>query len=642
MQSRTLAQKVLADHLVEGDLVPGEEIAIRIDQTLTQDATGTMAYLQFEAMGVPRVRTELSVSYVDHQLLQADSRNADDHAYLQDVAAKHGIYFSRPGNGICHQVHLERFAVPGKTLLGSDSHTPTCGGLGTLAIGAGGLDVALAMAGVPFRLTMPRIVGVELRGRLSGWLTPKDVILELLRRRSVKGGVGRIFEYHGPGVATLTVPDRATIANMGAELGATTSIFPSDDQTRRFLQAQGRGDAYRPLRADRAAVYDDHVTIDLDALEPLIACPPSPDNVVPVGELAGTPVDQVAIGSCTNSSYQDLMQVADILRGQVVHPRVSLAMNPGSRQVYQMIAQNGALADLLGAGVRMLESACGPCAGQGQAPASGAVALRSYNRNFPGRSGITNARVYLASPAVCAAAAVAGEIVDPRGLPEPPRAPLPRKYVIDDRMIVPPAEDPASVTIRRGPNIKPFPRRGPLPDALDGPILIKLGDNVSTDMIMPAPPHVLALRSNVPAIAEFVFHAVDPEFVTRTKVAGGGVILAGQNYGQGSSREHAALAPMYLGISAVVAKSFARIHQANLVNFGILPLELDRPEDYDAIGQGAACALPEVRDRIASGAEVFPLRIGGREVPVRLTVTARQRATLLAGGLFNYIRGEMS
>lgn len=638
MAPQNLARQILASHLAEGTLTVGDEIAIRIDQTLTQDATGTMAYLQFEAIGVPRVKTELSVSYVDHQLLQVDSKNADDHAYLQDVAAKYGLYFSRPGNGICHQVHLERFAQPGQTLLGSDSHTPTCGGLGMLAIGAGGLDVALAMAGVPFRLTMPLVVGVELRGRLAAWVTPKDVILELLRRLTVKGGVGRIIEYHGAGVESLTVPERGTIANMGAELGATTSIFPADRQTRRFLRAQGRESAFGSRRAERGADYDERLVIDLDRLEPLIACPPSPDNVVPVSELAGTPVDQVAIGSCTNSSYEDLMAVAGILRGQLVHPRVSLALNPGSRQVYQMIARNGALADLLAAGVRMLESGCGPCAGQGQAPASGAVALRSYNRNFPGRSGITNAQVYLASPAVCAAAAVAGAIVDPRDLPPPERPTLPRRYPIDDRMIVPPAEHPETVEIRRGPNIKPFPVRGPLADALSGPVLLKLGDNISTDQIMPAPPHVLALRSNLPAISEFLFHVVDPHLVARTKAASGGVIVAGQNYGQGSSREHAALAPMYLGIWAIAALGFARIHQANLVNFGILPLEFRHPEDYQRIELGVPCSLPDVRAALATGAETLDLFVGEERVSVALSITPRQRQVLLAGGLFNFIK----
>ena len=633
-----LTRKILAAHLVEGDLRPGEEIAIAIDQTLTQDATGTMAYLQFEAIGVPRVATELSVSYVDHQLLQADSKNADDHAYLQDVAARYGIYFSRPGNGICHQVHLERFGVPGKTLLGSDSHTPTGGGLGMLAIGAGGLDIALAMAGEPFRLTMPLVVGVELRGRFGPWLTAKDVILELLRRLTVKGGVGRVFEYFGPGAAALTVPERSTITNMGAELGATTSIFPSDDQTRRFLRAQGREEVFVPLSADPGAEYDERIVIDLDALEPLIACPPSPDNVVPVSELAGTPVDQVAIGSCTNSSYQDLMTVARILRGRVVQPRVSLVINPGSRQVYRMIASNGALNDLLTAGVRLLESFCGPCAGQGQVPASDAVSLRSYNRNFPGRSGVTDARVYLASPALCAVAAIEGAIADPRSRLEAPRVSAPHRYAVDDRLILPPAEDPESVTIRRGPNIKPFPTREVLPPALSGPVLLKLGANISTDQILGAAPHILALRSNVPAISEFLFRIVDPDFVTRAKAAGGGVIGAGYNYGQGSSREHAALAPMYLGIWAILARGFARIHKANLVNFGILPLEIGRDEDYDRIQLGARCEWSNVREALTSGVDDLSLSVNDAPISVRLSVTPRQRQVLLAGGLFNFVR----
>jgi aconitate hydratase len=634
-----LTHKLIKSHLLSGDLTPGAEIALRIDQTLTQDALGTLCYLQFEAMGVPRVRTKLSVSYVDHQLLQADFRNADDHAYLQDIAAKYGVYYSRPGNGICHQVHLERFAAPGETLLGTDSHTPTCGGMGMLAIGAGGLDVAVAMAGGPYILRMPQVLGVELQGKLPAGVSAKDVIFEILRRLTVKGGVGRILEYYGPGVASLEVPERGTIANMGAELGATTSIFPSDRRTRAYLTRQGREAAFSAQRADRDATYDEHVRVDLDRIEPLIARPDSPDNVCPVRQVAGLAVDQVAVGSCTNSSYADLMAVAEILQGHKVHPRVNLVVSPGSKQVYQMIARNGALADLIAAGARILESACGPCAGMGQVPPSGGVSIRSFNRNFPGRSGGTDNHVYLASPAVCAASAIAGEITDPRDLRTPRRFGLPTRYIVDDSGVLPPAPDPTQVQIRRGPNIKPLPTRGPLDDRIAGEVLIKLGDHISTDTILPAGAQVLPLRSNIPAIAEFVFHYPDPQFVARAKAKGGGVIVAGQNYGQGSSREHAAMCPMYLGVKAILAKSFARIHHDNLVNFGVLPLTFAREVDYDTLEPGDALEIRDVAQQVRDGASILEIRnlSKGATLATHLTLLPRLRQIVLAGGLLNFV-----
>jgi aconitate hydratase len=634
-----LTQKLIKSHLISGDMTPGAEIALRIDQTLTQDALGTLCYLQFEAMGVPRVRTRLSVSYVDHQLLQADFRNADDHAYLQDIAAKFGIHYSRPGNGICHQVHLERFATPGDTLLGTDSHTPTCGGMGMLAIGAGGLDVAIAMAGSPYVLRMPKVLGVELLGRLASGVTAKDIIFEILQRLTVKGGLGRILEYYGPGVASLEVPERGTIANMGAELGATTSIFPSDRRTRAYLKRQGREAAFSAQQADADATYDEHVRVDLDQVEPLIACPDSPDNVCPVRQVAGTAVDQVAVGSCTNSSYADLMAVAEILKGRKVHPRVNLVVSPGSKQVYQMIARNGALAELIAAGARILESACGPCAGMGQVPPSGGVSVRSFNRNFPGRSGGTDNRVYLASPAVCAASAIAGEITDPRDVGTPRRFRLPTRYIVDDSGILPPAPDPAQVHIRRGPNIKPLPTRGPLADPITGEVLIKLGDNISTDTILPAGAQVLPLRSNIPAIAEFVFHYPDPSFVARAKVKGGGIIVAGQNYGQGSSREHAAMCPMYLGVKAILTKSFARIHHDNLVNFGVVPLTFAHEADYDAVEPGDVLEIHDIGQRVRDGASTLDIvnTSKGITITTHLNLLPRLQSILLAGGLLNFV-----
>jgi len=639
---RGVAQKILADHLVEGKMTPGSEIGIRIDSTLTQDATGTMAYLQFEALDVPRVRTRRSVSYVDHNTLQTGFENADDHAYLQSVASKYGVYFSRPGNGICHQVQLERFDVPGETLLGSDSHTPTAGGLGTLGIGAGGLDVAAAMASQPFYLPMPKITLVKLTGKLQPWVSAKDVILEVLRILTVKGGVGKIIEYGGDGISSLSVTDRATITNMGAELGATTSIFPSDEIARRFLAAQNREPDWRELLPDPDAVYDEIVEIDLARLEPLIAKPHSPDNVVKVSEVSGTKVDQVAIGSCTNSSLRDLMVVAGALRGKTVHPSVSLVISPGSRQVFEMVARNGALAEMIAAGARILESACGPCIGMGQSPRTNGVSIRTFNRNFEGRSGTKSAQVYLAGPEVAVAAAVFGEIRDPRELGAPISFEAPDRYLTDDRMIIPPSDAPEEVAVLRGPNIKPLPRNTALPESISGKILLKVGDNITTDHIMPAGSKVLPLRSNIPAISEYVFTAVDPEFPARAKELGGGLILGGENYGQGSSREHAALAPMYLGIRAVIAKSFARIHRQNLVNFGILPLKLADPADYDAVEQLHDVEIPNAASALRDGASCLTLldKTTGKTVGLTTDLSQREREIILAGGRLNLIKSR--
>ena len=636
-----LTRKLIAAHLAAGKMQPGTEIALRIDQTLTQEATGTMAYLQFEAMDVARVKTQLSVSYVDHNTLQTGFENADDHRFLQTVAAKYGIYFSRPGNGICHQVHLERFGVPGKTLLGSDSHTPTAGGLGMLAIGAGGLDVAVAMAGGPFYLTMPQVMQVKLVGQLQPWVSAKDIILEILRRLSVKGGVGKILEYTGEGVKTLSVPERATITNMGAELGATSSIFPSDEVTRAFLTAQGREEDWVEILPDEDAAYDDTIVIDLSQLEPLVACPHSPDAVKKVQELEGLPVDQVAIGSCTNSSYADLMQAARILRGKRVHDNVSLVIAPGSRQVLTMLAQNGALADLITAGARILESACGPCIGMGQAPASEAVSVRTFNRNFPGRSGTASADVYLASPEVAAAAALTGRLTDPRILGAYERIVLPEQFLLDDGMIIPPAAEPERVEVVRGPNIKPLPINHPLPTDLTAPVLLKVADNITTDHIMPAGAKILPLRSNIPAISEFAFAGIDPDFATRAKAAGSGIVIGGHNYGQGSSREHAALAPMYLGVKIVLAKSFARIHYANLVNFGILPLTFCDEADYDELQQDDVLSLTALPAQLQVGRTIeISNETSGRSFTVQHDLTERQLQIILAGGLLNFTRSQ--
>jgi aconitate hydratase len=632
-----LTRKIIASHLADGEMAAGCEIAVKIDQTLTQDATGTMAFLQFEAMGIERVRTELSVSYIDHNTLQAGFENADDHRFLQTAAARYGVYFSRPGNGICHQVHLERFGVPGKTLLGSDSHTPTAGGLGMLAIGAGGLDVAVAMGGGPFYLTMPLVVRVELRGRLRDWVTAKDVILEVLRRLTVKGGVGKVLEYTGEGAQSLSVPERATITNMGAELGATTSIFPSDLRTREFLAAQGRAGAWTELLPDEGSDYDEEIIIELSELEPLVAKPHSPDAVVKVSEVGHLPLDQVAIGSCTNSSYSDLMQVAAILRGRKIHPQTSLVISPGSRQVLEMLARNGALADLISAGARLLEATCGPCIGMGQAPPSGGVSLRTFNRNFPGRSGTDDAGVYLASPEVAAASALLGRLADPRTLGCRQRVELPEKFLLDDSLLIPPAPDGRGVEIVRGPNIKPLPRAAEMPDTLAASVLLKVGDNITTDHIMPAGAKILPLRSNVPALSNYVFSGLDPQFAARAKAAGSGVVVGGHNYGQGSSREHAALAPLYLGVKAVLAKSFARIHRANLINFGILPLIFASEQDYGQLSLDDRLEIANLRGQLQSGPEITVVnRSTGRSIVLYHHLTARQLAILLDGGLLNH------
>jgi len=634
-----LTQKIFKNHLVSGELVAGKEVAIRIDQTLTQDATGTMAYLQFEALGLDRVRTELSVSYVDHNMLQTGFENADDHRYLQTVAARYGIVFSRPGNGICHQVHLERFGKPGKTLLGSDSHTPTNGGLGMIAIGAGGLDVALAMGGEPFYTSMPKVVLVKLTGKLQPFVSAKDVILELLRRLTVKGGVGRIFEYGGEGVKGLSVPERSTITNMGAELGATTSIFPSDEQTKKYLKAQGRENDYAPFEADAGATYDEVVEIDLNSLEPLIAQPHSPDNVVKVREIKGIPVSQVAIGSCTNSSYKDLLSIASMMKGKTVHPSVSLGFSPGSRQTLEMISQNGVLGDLITSGARLLESACGPCIGMGFAPPSGGVSVRTFNRNFEGRSGTKDAKVYLASPEVAAACAITGVITDPRDLGVAPESiDIPEKYVLDDRMMIFPPKDGQNTEVLIGPNIKPLPTRDRMIEKISGTVLLKVGDNITTDHIMPAGAKVLPLRSNVPAISQYVFESVDPTFPKRAKEAGGGFIVGGSNYGQGSSREHAALAPMYLGVKAVIVKGFARIHLANLINFGILPLTFVNEGDYEKIDRDDQLEFSTAG--LDSGTLVLKNLTRKVEIPVKHSLTARDLEIVRAGGTLAYVKSR--
>lgn len=640
---KTLAEKIIEKHLVSGKMVPGEEIAIKIDQTLTQDATGTMAYLQFEALGIPKVKTKLSISYVDHNTLQNGFENADDHRFLQTFSQKYGLYFSRAGNGICHQVHLERFAKPGETLLGADSHTPTAGGMGMLAIGAGGLDVATAMAGEPFYLRMPSITKIELQGRLAPWVTAKDIILEVLRRLTVKGGVGKIIEYTGDGLQYLTVPERATITNMGAELGATSSIFPSDEMTRQYLKAQGREEDWQSLAADPDATYAEEIVIKLDELVPMVACPHSPDAVRPVAELGEIKVDQVVIGSCTNSSYKDLMQAAWILKGKKIHPDVSLVVAPGSRQVLKMLADNGALGDLIMAGARILECACGPCVGVGQAPATNAVSVRTINRNFEGRSGTKSAQVYLASPEVAAAAALTGRLVDPRTLGEYHSIPMPDKFVIDDSMILPPADNGAEVEILRGPNIKPLPINEALPDEIEAPVILKVGDNITTDHIVPAGSKVLPLRSNIPAISEYTFSGIDPTFATRAKQAGKSFIIGGENYGQGSSREHAALAPMYLGIKGVLSKSFARIHRANLINMGILPLVFTNSQDYDGIDQGDQLQVVNLPGQLKAGNKIVIQNVTKQtEITMEHNLSERELAIVLAGGLLNYVKQSHS
>jgi aconitate hydratase len=649
MAKGTVAYKILESHLVSGKLIPGEEIAIKIDQTLTQDATGTMAYLQFEAMGVDRVKTELSVSYIDHNMLQTDYKNPDDHKYLMSVAKRYGIWLSKPGNGICHQVHLERFAKPGKTLLGSDSHTPTSGGMGMIAIGAGGLEVASAMAGEPFYMRMPKIVGVHLKGKLPDWVTAKDVILELLRRLTVKGGVGKIFEYFGEGIKELSVPERATITNMGAELGATTSIFPSDEITRAYLKAQGREEDWVEILPDPDAEYDEIIEIDLSQLEPLIACPHSPDNVVPVREVEGIKVDQVVIGSCTNSSFVDLTRAAKLLEGRKVHPDVIFAVAPGSKQALELITQNGALLTFLKAGARILESACGPCIGMGFAPPSGGVSVRSFNRNFEGRSGTPDAKVYLASPEVCVACAIAGEIIDPRKLGIPwVKVEMPERFPYGDEAFIEPLpeEEAKKVEIYRGPNIKPLPEFDELPESIEGEVSIIVGDNITTDHIMPAGAKILPLRSNIYAISEYVYHYVDPDFVKRAKEirdkkGKANIIVGGENYGQGSSREHAALAPRFLGVRAVIAKSFARIHHANLVNFGIVPLEFKHKEDYNKFSLGDELLIPDLKNRLQEGKEIVVInKTTGEEIVCTYNLTPKQISVLLKGGLLNWIKSK--
>ena len=635
----TLTEKILRAHIVDGEFKKGAEIGLKIDQTLTQDATGTMAYIEFEAIGIPRVRTERSVAYIDHNTLQNGFENADDHRFIGSVAKKHGIYFSRPGNGICHQVHLERFGVPGKTLIGSDSHTPTGGGLGMLAMGAGGLDVAVAMGGGAYYITYPKIVKIELVGKLRPWVSAKDVILEVLRRLSVKGGVGKVMEYVGEGVKTLSVPERATITNMGAELGATTSIFPSDEITRAFLAAEGREDVWSEQKADDDAVYDESLVIDLSALSPMAACPHSPDNVKSLTELGEMKIDQVCIGSCTNSSLADMMKVAYILRGKTVAPNVSLAIAPGSKQVLNMLAENGALADMIAAGARVLESACGPCIGMGQSPNSAGISLRTFNRNFLGRSGTKDAKVYLVSPEVAALSAVNGYLSDPTTLGDMPEIKMPEKFLINDNMVELPASeaDADKVEILRGPNIKPFPETHPLENEIACKISLKVDDNITTDHIMPAGAKILPLRSNIPEISKHCFEVCDPEFPARARALGKSVIVGGANYGQGSSREHAALAPLYLGVKAVITKSFARIHAANLINAGILPLTFADPADYDKLAEGDEIVLSDIFAAVEAGSMTLTTKAGD-QIKLACAYSPRQIAILKAGGLLPYTK----
>lgn len=639
----TIAQKIIKAHLLSGEMTVGSDIGLKIDQTLTQDATGTMAYLEFEAMGVPRVKTEKSVAYIDHNTLQTGFENADDHRFIQTVTKKHGIYFSRPGNGICHQVHLERFGIPGKTLIGSDSHTPTNGGIGMLAMGAGGLDVAVAMGGGAYHITMPKMVRINLTGQLQDWVSAKDVILEVLRLLTVKGGVGKIIEYGGPGVATLTVPERATITNMGAELGATTSIFPSDDVTRGFLKAQSREEDWVELKADDDAVYDEVYEINLSELKPLAACPHSPDNIKSIDEIGAKKVDQVCIGSCTNSSYLDLMRVAAILKGKTVHPDVSLSIAPGSKQVFNMLAQNGALADLIASGARILESACGPCIGMGQSPNTNGVSLRTFNRNFEGRSGTATGQVYLVSPETAAVSALTGVFTNPQTLGEKVDIAQPEHFLINDNMVEPPApvEEMDKVEVLRGPNIKEFPTTSALEETITAKALLKVGDNITTDHIMPAGAKILPYRSNIPYLSNFCFAVCDEKFPERCRKEGPSIIIGGSNYGQGSSREHAALVPLYLGVKAVVAKSFARIHCANLANAGILPFTFKNEADYDTIDQMDELELPNIRSAIANGGKVILRnKTKGTEIELEPVLTERQRDLVLAGGLLNYTREQ--
>ncbi len=641
----TLTEKILKDHIVDGEFVKGTEIGLRIDQTLTQDATGTMAYLEFLAIGIPRVKTERSVAYIDHNTLQSGLENADAHRFIGSVAKKHGIYFSRPGNGICHQVHLERFGAPGKTLIGSDSHTPTGGGIGMIAIGAGGLDVAVAMGGGAYYITYPKIVKVNLTGKLGPWSAAKDVILEVLKRLSVKGGVGKVIEYCGEGVKTLSVPERATITNMGAELGATTSIFPSDEITLEFLKAQGRADVWKELSADADAVYDEELTIDLSAIEPAAACPHSPDNIKSISELGSMKIDQVCIGSCTNSSYQDMMKVAHILKGKTVHPDVSLSIAPGSKQVLGMLAENGALYDMIDAGARILESACGPCIGMGQSPNSGGISLRTFNRNFEGRSGTKDGQVYLVSPETAAASAIAGVLTDPKTLGAEPEIPMPEQFKINDNMVEPPASEAEmdSVEILRGPNIKPYPDTAPLADKIECECSLKVGDNITTDHIMPAGAKILPLRSNIPKISEHCFAVCDEAFPARAKALGSSIIVGGANYGQGSSREHAALAPLYLGVKIVLTKSFARIHRSNLINAGILPFTFVNEADYDKISQGDLLSCDNLIEAIKQGKNITVTnKTTGDSIECVCELSERAKDIIIAGGLLDYTREQLS
>ncbi len=635
----TIAQKIIKAHLVSGEMTPGSEIALRIDQTLTQDATGTMAYLEFETMGVPRVKTELSVAYIDHNTLQSGFENADDHRFIQSMAKKYGLYFSRPGNGICHQVHLERFGKPGKTLIGSDSHTPTGGGIGMLAMGAGGLDVAVAMGGGAYYITMPKMYKVNLTGKLRDFVTAKDISLEILRILSVKGGVGAIIEWGGEGIKTLSVPERATITNMGTELGATTSIFPSDEVTKAFLEAEGRGDAYVELKSDEDAVYDKVIDIDLSTLKPLIACPHSPDNVVTVESLKGTKVDQVCIGSCTNSSLYDMLKVAALLKGKTIRPEVSLSVSPGSKQVLEMLADCGALTDIIASGARVLECACGPCIGMGFSPNSGGVSLRTFNRNFEGRSGTADGQVYLVSPETAVAAALTGEITDPMLLGTMPQITMPEAFQIDDSAVLAPAsaDEADQVEILRGPNIKSFPDSMPQEDTLQAPLVLKVGDNITTDHIMPAGSKILPYRSNIPHLSQFCFGVCDTTFPERAKAAGTSIIVGGSNYGQGSSREHAALVPLYLGVRAVITKSFARIHVANLINAGIMPLTFKNPADYEKLHQDDVLRIENVYDGMDSGEMTLVDETTGDNIPLLCSFSERQKAILKAGGLLKYV-----
>lgn len=637
----TIAQKIIKNHIVDGEMKVGQDIGLKIDQTLTQDATGTMAYLEFEAIGVPRVKTEKSVAYIDHNTLQTGFENADDHRFIQSVCKKHGIYFSRPGNGICHQVHLERFGKPGKTLIGSDSHTPTGGGIGMLAIGAGGLDVAVAMGGGAYYITMPKMVKVNLTGKLKPWVSAKDIILKVLEVMSVKGGVGKIVEYAGEGVKTLSVPERATITNMGAELGATTSIFPSDEITKEFLQAQGRVEDYTELKSDPDAEYDEIIDINLDELKPLAACPHSPDNIKTIEELSGKEINQVCIGSCTNSSYRDMMKVAAILKGKTVADGVSLAIAPGSKQVLNMLALNGALGDMIAAGARILESACGPCIGMGQSPNSGGISLRTFNRNFEGRSGTADGQIYLVSPETAAASALTGVFTDPTTLGADVEIEMPEKFLINDNMVIEPAsvEEMDKVEVLRGPNIKPYPETSPLTDKIEASCSLKVGDNITTDHIMPAGAKILPLRSNIPKISQHCFTVCDKDFPERAKALGSSIVVGGENYGQGSSREHAALAPLYLGVKAVLVKSFARIHRANLINAGIIPLTFVNASDYDKFNLGDQLELPNVKAEISEGKNITVVnKTNGETVEAACELTDRTRAILIAGGLLDYTK----